>query len=129
MKYMFQLCIILLFCFLGELCHMLLPFPVPASVYGLVLLFAALCKGIVKLPQIRETGNFLTGIFQLLFIPAAAGVLELWEEFSGVWLPFLIASVPFTVLVMAASALTVEKIAGNTLSGIPEESEKEEHHA
>ena len=50
----------------------MLPLPVPASVYGLVLLLAALTTGIVKLEQVKETGTYLTGIFPLLFVPAAA---------------------------------------------------------
>ncbi len=39
MKYIRQLGIILLVSFLGELLHYLLPLPVPASIYGIVLLF------------------------------------------------------------------------------------------
>ena len=58
----------------------MLPLPVPASVYGLVLLLAALTTGIVKLEQVKETGTYLTGIFPLLFVPAAAGIMELWAE-------------------------------------------------
>ena len=40
MKYLRQFCIILLFSFLGEGLHIILPLPVPASVYGLVLMLA-----------------------------------------------------------------------------------------
>ena len=42
MKYIFQFARILVFCLLGELLHFLLPLPVPASIYGLVLLLLAL---------------------------------------------------------------------------------------
>lgn len=80
---MFQFVRILAFCFLGELLHAVLPLPIPASIYGLVLLLAALCLGIVRLDQVQETGMFLTGIFPLLFVPAAAGVMELWTELGG----------------------------------------------
>ena len=51
----------------------MLPLPVPASVYGLVLLLAALNFGFVKLDDVKEVGIYLTGIFPLLFVPAAAG--------------------------------------------------------
>ncbi len=44
-KYIFQFARILAFCFLGEVLHAVLPLPVPASVYGLVLLLAALNFG------------------------------------------------------------------------------------
>ena len=79
-NYLFQFAHILAFCFLGEICHAVLPLPIPASIYGLLLLLAALRFGIVKLEQVKEVGLFLTGIFPLLFVPAAAGVMELWAE-------------------------------------------------
>lgn len=65
----------------------MLPLPVPASVYGLVLLLAALTTGFVKLEQVKETGTYLTGIFPLLFVPAAAGIMELWAEMGQLLLP------------------------------------------
>ncbi len=58
----------------------MLPLPIPASVYGLLLLAVALKFGVLKLDQVRETGLFLTGIFPLLFVPAAAGVMELGSQ-------------------------------------------------
>ena len=72
----------------------MLPLPVPASVYGLVLLLAALTTGVVKLEQVKETGTYLTGIFPLLFVPAAAGIMELWAEMGQLLLPILIAILP-----------------------------------
>ena len=65
----------------------MLPLPVPASVYGLVLLLAALNFGFVKLDDVKEVGIYLTGIFPLLFVPAAAGVMELWAEMGNMLLP------------------------------------------
>ena len=66
-KYIFQFARILAFCFLGEILHVVLPLPVPASVYGLVLLLAALNFKLVKLDDVKEVGTYLTGIFPLLF--------------------------------------------------------------
>ena len=54
MKYLRQFCIILLFSFLGEGLHIVLPLPVPASVYGLVLMLAALQTGILKTHQVKS---------------------------------------------------------------------------
>ena len=86
------------------------PLPVPASVYGLVLLLAALTAGVVKLEQVKETGTYLTGIFPLLFVPAAAGIMELWAEMGQLLLPILIAILPVTVLVMAAAGRTTQAL-------------------
>lgn len=110
MRYLFQSGRILAFCFAGEVLHAVLPLPVPASVYGLLLLLLALCSGIVRPEQVRETGLFLTGIFPLLFVPAAAGVMELWAELGVMLLPAVIAIVPVTVLVFAAAGRTTQAL-------------------
>ena len=90
--------------------HAVLPLPVPASVYGLVLLLAALTAGIVKLDDVKEVGTYLTGIFPLLFVPAAAGVMELWAEMGDMLLPILIAIIPVTVLVMVSAGKTTQAL-------------------
>ena len=65
-KYIFQFARILAFCFLGEILHHVLPLPVPASVYGLVLLLLALNFQLIKLEHVKEVGTYLTGIFPLV---------------------------------------------------------------
>ena len=112
MELLFEFARILLFCFAGELCHTLLPLPIPASVYGLLLLLAALRLGAVKLAQVRRAALFLTGVFPLLFVPAAAGVMELWAELQAMLLPAVLAIVPITVLVMAVPGMVAQKCAG-----------------
>ena len=109
-KYLFQFARILAFCFLGEILYAVLPLPIPASVYGLILLLLALRLGIVKLEQVKEVGLFLTGIFPLLFVPAAAGVMELWAEMGNMLLPIIIAIVPVTVLVLASAGRTTQAL-------------------
>ena len=109
-NYLFQFARILAFCFLGEICHAVLPLPIPASIYGLLLLLAALRFGIVKLEQIKEVGLFLTGIFPLLFVPAAAGVMELWAEMGEMLLPIVIAIIPVTVLVLVSAGRTTQAL-------------------
>lgn len=111
MKYVFQFCRILAFCFAGEALHFLLPLPIPASIYGLLLLLAALRAGVVRLEQVQETGQFLIAIFPLLFIPAAVGVMELWAELGAMLLPVLLALGPVTVLVMGVSGRVTQGIA------------------
>ena len=103
-------CGMLPFLALGIWLDTVLPLPVPASVYGLVLLLAALTTGFVKLEQVKETGTYLTGIFPLLFVPAAAGIMELWAEMGQLLLPILIAILPVTVLVMVAAGRTTQAL-------------------
>lgn len=111
LKYIFQFCRILAFCFAGEALHFLLPLPIPASIYGLLLLLAALRAGVVRLEQVQATGQFLIAIFPLLFIPAAVGVMELWAELGAMLLPVLLALGPVTVMVMGVSGRVTQGIA------------------
>ena len=112
MKYIFQFDRITAFCLAGEVLAAVLPLPIPASVYGLLLLAAALKVGVLKLDQVRETGLFLTGIFPLLFVPAAAGVMELGSQLMNLLLPAVLAIVPITALVMAVTGMVAQKCAG-----------------
>ena len=90
----------------------MLPLPVPASVYGLVLLLLALNFRLIKLEDVKEVGTYPTGIFPLLFVPAAAGVMELWAEMGEMLLPILIAIIPVTVLVMVSAGKTTQALSG-----------------
>ena len=112
-KYIFQFARITAFCLAGEVLAVVLPLPIPASVYGLLLMVAALKTGVLKLDQVRETGLFLTGIFPLLFVPAAAGVVELGSQLMDLLLPAVLAIVPITALVMAVTGMVAQKCAGS----------------
>ena len=109
-KYLFQFTRILAFCFLGEILHAVLPLPLPASIYGLILLLLALRLKVVRLEDVKEVGLFLTGIVPLLFVPAAAGVMELWAEMGSMLLPILLAIFPVTVLVLITSGHTTQAL-------------------
>lgn len=108
MKYLRQFFIILAFSFAGEVLHALIPMQVPASIYGLVLLFIALLVGWVKLPQIRETANLLITVMPLMFIPAGVGLLESWGELRTILLPVCVIVVVSTILVMGISGMVTQ---------------------
>ena len=50
MKYIRQMTIILSVTCVAEILKYFIPLPIPASIYGLVLMFLLLVTGIVKLP-------------------------------------------------------------------------------
>lgn len=103
MKYLEQFTVILGFSFLGELLHGLLPLPIPASVYGMVLLFAALMLGLVKIRQVGETGRFLVGIMTVMFVSPAVGILNCWDVIAPALVPILCIVVVPLVLVFGVS--------------------------
>ncbi len=110
MKYLSQLCIILGFTLTGEALQRLLPLPIPASVYGLVLLFTALCTGIVKVSQVKEAGAFLTSILPVLFVAPTVGIVEHWGLISPNLLSIALLLLGSTVLTFAFSGLVTKAL-------------------
>ena len=103
MKYLIQFFVILCFSMAGELLHFLIPLPIPASIYGLVLLFFALVTGRLKLSQVKETADFLIGIMPIMFVPAGVGLIEKWASLQEMLLPILVILVGPTIAVMAVA--------------------------
>ena len=103
MKYVRQFWIILLISAMGEALHVLIPLPVPASVYGLVIMLIALGTHIIRLEQVKEAAEFLIEIMPVMFIPAAVGLTDAWPSLAPVFWPVVITVVFTTVLVMAVT--------------------------
>ena len=103
MKYLKQFAVILTMTFLGEVLHLLLPLPVPASIFGMVIMLISLMKGIIKLEQVRETGTFLIEIMPIMFIPAGVGLLDSWSSLRPILIPVLVITVVSTIFVMGIS--------------------------
>lgn len=110
MKYLKQFMVILAFSFLGEVLHQVLPLPIPASVYGLVFMLAALMTGVLKLHQVKEASAFLIEIMPVMFIPAAAGLIDSWGILQPVIIPIGIITVVITVFVMVVTGLVTQGI-------------------
>ena len=103
MKYLKQFLIILVISLIGEILNKLLPLPVPASIYGMVILFAGLLSGIIKLESVKEAGSFLIEIMPVMFIPAGVGLMSSWGTLKPVLLPVSIITVAALITVMAAT--------------------------
>ena len=100
MKYLKQFFIILVISFVGEVLNHLLPLPIPASIYGMVLLFLLLLTGVLKLELVRETGKFLIEIMPVMFIPAGVGLMTSWGVLKPMLIPVSIITVISLVMVM-----------------------------
>ncbi len=123
MKYIRQFCVILLITFLGELLHFMIPIPIPASIYGIVILFAGLLSGIIPLASVRETGLFLVEIMPVMFIPAAVGLIDSWEMISGSLLKYAVVIVITTAGVMAVAGRVTQRMIRSGKNDLPETEE------
>lgn len=108
MKYLKQFSILLTIAFIGEVLSKVVPLPVPASIYGLVILFILLTTKLLKLEQIKETGYFLIEIMPLMFIPAAVGLVVSWQSIQIILIQVTLITVISTVIVMVAAGRTTQ---------------------
>ncbi len=110
MKYIKQFGIILSVTLLGELLNAVIPLPVPASIYGLVLMLTGLMIKLIPLHAVKETGKFLLDIMPLLFVPAAVGLIDTWGVLRPVIVPVTVTVLVSTVAVMAASGRATQAV-------------------
>ena len=105
MKHIKPFCIILLFSLAGEICSTLLPFAVPASICGMVLLLLALGLKLVKLETVKEAGSFLVSLLPLLFVAPTVGLLSCWDLIRNDIAAIAVIVLVTTFLTFAVSGL------------------------
>lgn len=114
MKYVRQFGIILILSFVGELLNHLIPLPIPASIYGILLMLLCLKTHIITTESVRETSRFLIEIMPLMFIPAAVGLLEAWDIIRPSWIPYIVITLVSTVIVMGISGRVTQAMLRRT---------------
>ena len=103
MKYIKQFAIIMIISFMGECVKAVLPFKIPASVYGLVIMLIALMTGIVKLEAVKDTAEFLVQTMPVMFIPPTVGIMVAWPLISNMVVEFCVIAVVTTIVVMVVT--------------------------
>lgn len=129
MKYIKQFAIIIAISLIGEILANLLPFTIPASVYGLFIMLLALVAKIIKPSQIKETSEFLLDVMPIMFVPASVGLMVSWGLLKEILVPVLIVSVLGTLIVMIVSGKTVDvvmKLRGDTVENSSQEDSNHE---
>ena len=103
MKILKQLAIILAISLAGEMLSSVLPLPIPASIYGIVILFTLLVSHVLHVDDIRETSSFLIAFMSMLFIPAGVGLMTSFPLLAENLIAYIVITAVSTVLVMAVS--------------------------
>lgn len=103
MKFIKQFAIILAVSFIGEVLKYFIHLPIPASIYGLVIMLLLLATKVIKVEQVRDTGNYLLEIMPVMFIPAAVGLITMWDELKALWLPLCVITLVTTIIVMVTA--------------------------
>ncbi len=110
MKHLVSIGIITAVCFAGELLYFLLPLPIPASIYGLLLMLILLFTGIVNVHQVELTSNFFLKVMPLFFLEPAVKLMTSLPALKGNVIPILFLCLVSTIIVTVVTGMTAEKI-------------------
>ena len=110
MKLLKQFLLIVLVTCIGEIIRYVVPLPIPASIYGLVLMFILLYTGVIKLDQVKTAAQFLIEIMPVMFIPAAVALMDSWSALQPILIPALVTIIVCNIIVMVVTGKTAEFI-------------------
>jgi holin-like protein len=126
MKFIRQLSIILTISFIAELMEALIPIPVAASIYGLVLMLAGLVTKIIPLEKVEGAADFLVEIMPILFIPPTVSIMTSTDTIKEMLVPLVVISVVSTILIMVVTGRVSQHIIRKSDSGkLTEENNKD----
>lgn len=110
MKYLKQAVIIAAVTAAAEGIKYVVPLPVPASIYGLILLFGLLKGGVLRLEEVEDVGGLLLELMPLLLVPASVSFLTVLDTIQEVLLPVLIMGFVGTSAVMMITGRTAQAL-------------------
>lgn len=110
MKFIRQLMIILSISLVAELLEILIPIPVAASIYGLIIMLAGLMTGLIPLKNVENAADFLVEVMPVMFIPPAVGIMTSFEDLKAILVPFTVIILISTVLIMVVTGGVAQMI-------------------
>lgn len=109
MKYIQQFLIIIGVSFIGELLT-LLPLPIPASVYGLIILLICLFTGIIRLEDIEDVADWFIMIMPILFVPSAVSLMNVSKALIENLVIIAVVLIVSTIVVMGVTGRVAQTI-------------------
>lgn len=125
MDYIVSLGIILFFSLFGEILKFIIPLPIPASIYGMLLLFLSLEFKIIKIEKINKVAHYLISIMLVFFIMPAVSIMDSFDLLTNNLIPILISIIVPTILVIVVTGRTTQRLE-KVLKGLNKK--KEESH-
>lgn len=110
MKFLRQMAVIMGVSFLAELMEILIPLPIAASMYGLVLMLLGLATKVIPLEKVEGAADFLIEIMPLLFVPPTVSVIANVDALKSILIPLLVICITTTILIMAVTGRVAQGI-------------------
>lgn len=103
MKFLKQLSIIITISFIAELMEHIIPLPIAASMYGLILMLVGLITKLIPLEKVEGAADYLIEIMPILFVPATVGIMTSVDALKEMLVPLCVISASTTVLIMVVT--------------------------
>jgi len=110
MKFVKQLAVILTVSLIAEFLEYVIPLPVAASMYGLVLMLLGLVTKVIPLEKVEGAADFLVDIMPILFVPPTVGIMASVDALKEMLLPLCVISILTTVLIMGVTGRVSQSI-------------------
>ena len=108
MHYLKQFTVIIAISAVSELLAIFIPLAIPASIYGMSLLFLLLMTGVLKLKQVESAANLLLGIMPALFVVSGAGLITSYGQIAENFLSWVAVNIGSTIMILATAGLLAQ---------------------
>lgn len=108
MHYLKQFTVIIAISAVSELLALFIPLPIPASIYGMSLLFLLLMKGVLKLQQVENAANLLLGIMPALFVVSGAGLITSYGQIAENFASWVAVNIGSTIVILTTTGLMAQ---------------------
>ncbi|MGF0039439.1 CidA/LrgA family protein [Peptoniphilaceae bacterium SGI.131] len=95
---------------LGSICKMLINFPIPEVVYGMLFLLIFLMAGIVKVDMIEDVSNGLLSNLAFLFVPVSVSLVNQIDVLGSNIIPIVVIVLASGFITMGVTAKVVELV-------------------
>lgn len=108
MHYLKQFTVIIAISAVSELLAIFIPLAIPASIYGMSLLFLLLMTGVLKLNQVESAANLLLGIMPALFVVSGAGLIASYGQIAENFFSWIAVNIGSTIVILATTGLLAQ---------------------
>ena len=107
MKLIVQLGIISALYWVCQCIENILPFAMPASILGMILLLVLLIARLIKVERIRELSDFVLGNLPFFYVPAVVSIVKYLNVLRENWLALVVICTATLFITFAATAYAV----------------------
>lgn len=99
-QYLRAFLLIYLCLIIGNLISTLLPFSLPGSIIGMLILFSLLTIQVIPVEWIQPGCHLLLKNMTMLFIPIGVGIMNYYDQLSQQIIPILLSCIVSTLIIM-----------------------------